>query len=243
MFLHSNYVCKHREDVSGVCWMDLPEKLLKGKVRQLASILFNFLTAFPISPLSVSALEHRHRDQRILIFFFFHFRSTPAAYGSSQARGQLGAAAAGHSNSGSKPCLQPILQLMAMPDPLPTEQGHWARPGIEPESSQILVGFITTEPQLELWLKDLVIWRHTEEGHSRLRIREREFQRSGEPDESLGTRASPDCRYSDFITLGEKLTYTLTCTLFKSLLFPVSVTDVTTTPSWYLFGTGCGVMK
>ena len=27
---------------------------------------------------------------------------------------------------------------------------HWARPGIEPESSWILVGFVTTEPQQEL---------------------------------------------------------------------------------------------
>ena len=28
---------------------------------------------------------------------------------------------------------------------------HWPRPGIEPASSWILVGFITTEPQQELW--------------------------------------------------------------------------------------------
>ena len=32
-------------------------------------------------------------------FFFWLFRATPAAYGSSQARGQIGAAAAGHSHS------------------------------------------------------------------------------------------------------------------------------------------------
>ena len=51
-------------------------------------------------------------------FFFFSclFRAAPAAYGSSQARGRSGALAAtlhhNHSNSGSKPHLQPILQLM-----------------------------------------------------------------------------------------------------------------------------------
>ena len=43
------------------------------------------------------------------------------AYGSSQARDPIGAAAAGlhhsHSNARSKPCLWPIPQLMAMPDP------------------------------------------------------------------------------------------------------------------------------
>ena len=43
------------------------------------------------------------------------------AYGGSQARGQIGAAAAGlchsHSNVGPKQHLQTSLQLMIMPDP------------------------------------------------------------------------------------------------------------------------------
>ena len=56
-----------------------------------------------------------------LFFFFFTLRSTPAIYRSSQARGQIGAAAAGlchnHSNEGSKPDLQPTSQLTEMPDP------------------------------------------------------------------------------------------------------------------------------
>ena len=41
--------------------------------------------------------------------FFFLFRVAPSAYGSSQARGQIGAAVAGlhhsHSSTGSEPCL------------------------------------------------------------------------------------------------------------------------------------------
>ena len=49
-------------------------------------------------------------------------------YGGSQARGLIGAVAAGlrqsHSNEGSEPCLQPTPQLMAMQDPGPTEQGQ-----------------------------------------------------------------------------------------------------------------------
>ena len=48
------------------------------------------------------------------------FQAVPAAYGGSQARGQIGAVAAGlcHSrgNAGSEPRL-PIPQLTAMPDP------------------------------------------------------------------------------------------------------------------------------
>ena len=51
----------------------------------------------------------------------FLFRATPAAYGSSQARGPIGATAAGlshiHSNAESEPHLRPTPQLMAMPNP------------------------------------------------------------------------------------------------------------------------------
>ena len=61
----------------------------------------------------------------ILFFFFFFvfglFKAVPAAYGGSQAGGRIGATAAGphrsQSNAGSEPCLQPIPQLTAMPDP------------------------------------------------------------------------------------------------------------------------------
>jgi len=49
------------------------------------------------------------------------FRATPVAYGSSQARGRFGAAAAGlpssHSNAGSELHLRPTPQLTATPDP------------------------------------------------------------------------------------------------------------------------------
>ena len=47
--------------------------------------------------------------------FFLHFRAAPAAYGGFQARGQIGATAAGlcHSNTGSEPHLQPTPQLTA----------------------------------------------------------------------------------------------------------------------------------
>ena len=52
----------------------------------------------------------------------------PMPYGGSQARGPVGAAAAGlyhgHNNARSKPCLRPTPQLMAMPDPSPTERGQ-----------------------------------------------------------------------------------------------------------------------
>ena len=64
----------------------------------------------------------------ILFFVFCLFRATPEAYGDSQARGQIGAIAAGlchsHRNMGSELCLHPTPQLMTMLDPQPTEQGQ-----------------------------------------------------------------------------------------------------------------------
>ena len=56
-----------------------------------------------------------------LSFFLGLFRAIPMAYGSSQARGRIGALAAGlyHScsNTGSKPFLRPTPQLTATLDP------------------------------------------------------------------------------------------------------------------------------
>ena len=53
-------------------------------------------------------------------FYFLLFRAAPAAYGGSQARGPVGATAAGlchsHSNAGSEPSIQPTPQLTT-PDP------------------------------------------------------------------------------------------------------------------------------
>ena len=55
-------------------------------------------------------------------FYIFAFsRAAPMAYGGSQARGLIGAVAAGlrqsHSNAGSEPRLKPTPQLTATPDP------------------------------------------------------------------------------------------------------------------------------
>ena len=53
--------------------------------------------------------------------FFFIFRATPAAHGRSQARGPIGAAAAGlrpsHSDMRVEPHLSPMLHLAEMPNP------------------------------------------------------------------------------------------------------------------------------
>ena len=59
----------------------------------------------------------------ILFYFilFYYFRATPTVYGSSQARGPIGAVVASlhhnHNDKGSEPNLQTTPQPMAMPDP------------------------------------------------------------------------------------------------------------------------------
>ena len=64
-------------------------------------------------------------------FFFFlsFFRATPAAYGGSQARGLIGAVAAGLRHSHTRSLT------------------HQAGPGIKPSTSWFLVGFASTMPQ------------------------------------------------------------------------------------------------
>ena len=88
----------------------------------------------------------------IIIIIFCPFAvswATPAAYGGSQARGRIRPVAAGlhhsHSNTGSELHLWPTPQLTAT-----RSLTHWARPGIKPASSCILVGFITAKPWWEL---------------------------------------------------------------------------------------------
>ena len=64
----------------------------------------------------------------IYLFIFCFFRAACVAYGSSQARGLIGAAAASlchsHSNKGSRPHLWPTSQLTATVDPESTEWGR-----------------------------------------------------------------------------------------------------------------------
>ena len=72
------------------------KKMVEDEVRTVTRVIFFFLSFF-------------------FFFFFFLFfclfRDTPAVYGGSQARGRIGAAAAGlchsHSNTRSKPHLRP----------------------------------------------------------------------------------------------------------------------------------------
>ena len=71
---------------------------------------------------------------------FVFFRAAPRAYGGSQVRGLIGAVVAGlhhsHSNGRSEPTAHSNAGFLT----------HRARPGMEPEISWFLVGFVSAAP-------------------------------------------------------------------------------------------------
>ena len=87
---------------------------------------------------------------QILFFFFGLFRATLMAYGCPQVRGWIRAELPAYTTATAMQDLSCIWYLYH------SSQHrwiltHWARPGIKPASSWILIGFVTTtEPQLEL---------------------------------------------------------------------------------------------
>ena len=115
----------------------------------LAYNLFIFLLKESI------AISFFHKQFLFFVcFVFFLFRAIPIAYGSSQARGQIGAT------------LQPQQHgIQAMSVTYAAACGnvgsltHWARPRIKPASSRILVRFLahwaTTELQKCLFLTEI----------------------------------------------------------------------------------------
>ena len=86
--------------------------------------IWSFLCAVELSWLKLCwefLLLHSSKILAYNFLFYCLFRAAPAAYGSSQARGQIGAVAIdlrhSHSNARSEPHLQPTWKLTAMLDP------------------------------------------------------------------------------------------------------------------------------
>ena len=71
----------------------------------------------------------------------------PTEYGSSQARGKLEMKLLAYGTAGQIPAMSATYTIAHGNAGSLT---HWAGPGMEPETSWILVGFITSEPQQEL---------------------------------------------------------------------------------------------
>ena len=78
-----------------------------------------------------------------ILTFFFLFRDIPVAYGSSQARGRIRAAAAGPTPQTQQLGIWAASMAYTIACGNARSLTHWAGPGIEPTSSWILVEFLT----------------------------------------------------------------------------------------------------
>ena len=137
--LSSIMACPKRLDIVPVLYYSRASLLIHSKCNSLHPTTRNsqFIPLFPLPPWQPQVyfpclwICFCFVDSYICAIFYFIFIfifclfaiswATPTAHGGPQARGWIGAITAGlrqsHSNVGSKPCLQPIPQLMAMPDP------------------------------------------------------------------------------------------------------------------------------
>ena len=86
----------------------------------------------------------------VFCFLFCLFRATPTAYGGSQARGQVKAVAAILTPQSQQCQIQTEFVAYTTAQCNTGPLTHWVRPGIEPESSRLLLGFISAEPHGEL---------------------------------------------------------------------------------------------
>ena len=89
----------------------------------------------------------------LIKYSFLLFRATLASYGSSQARGSNQRYNCQSAPQPQQHQIQASSLTYTKAHGNPGSLTHWARPGIEPVSSWILIGFVTTEPQWELLIK------------------------------------------------------------------------------------------
>ena len=112
--------CKLLSMLFDVFWSHLSQSKNCMKVEQARKIKFIAIKEKHQNSVWVQ-LHWNKRMQFFCFCLFVCFRAAPVAYGVSQARSLIGAAAASlrhsHSNSGSEWCLQPTPQLTATLDP------------------------------------------------------------------------------------------------------------------------------
>ena len=86
------------------------------------------------------------------------FRAAPLVYESSWARGQTGATAHWPIPQPQQRQIQVVSMTYTIAHGNTRSLTHWERPGIEPASSWILVGLITTEPPWEPFFLIVIIF-------------------------------------------------------------------------------------
>ena len=86
----------------------------------------------------------------LFVFVFLLFRAAPEAYGSSQAKGQIGATSCWPTPQPQQLWIQAKSVTYTTAHSNTGTLTHWAKPRIKPTSLWLLAGFISTEPQWEL---------------------------------------------------------------------------------------------
>ena len=103
-----------------------------------------------IMPLQKKFLNGLFLNIFFIVLFYF-FRAGPMAYGGPQARGRIRAVTTSlhHNHSNDKSKLR-LWFIYTTAHSNARSLTHWAKPGIIPASSWILVRFLSAEPQWEL---------------------------------------------------------------------------------------------
>ena len=110
----------------GACWEHRSGNITQGEGEVLSHLLVKRPLGrndAPFHPFTNVSVTEEFASWKFIIFFFFFvfylFRATLTSYGSSQARGRMGAVTAGlchsHSNAGSEPRLRPTPHLILNP--------------------------------------------------------------------------------------------------------------------------------
>ena len=113
-------------------------------------VCFQFIRCFLISKCYFGPHSYRVIFYERIRFFFLLFRAASAADGSSQARSQIRATAASLCHSHSNSRIWALSATYTIGHGNARSPTHWARLGIEPASSWILVGFVSAAPWREL---------------------------------------------------------------------------------------------
>jgi len=124
-------------------WCSLRNKQHMCPSQLLRSVEFIYCVPAPSFPVIIL-------PSASVLSFSFLFWATPTAYGSSQAKGHIRAVAADlhHSHSSGQIWATSVIYTTAHSNA--RYLTHWARPGIKPISSWLLVRFLIAEPWCEL---------------------------------------------------------------------------------------------
>ena len=140
--------CRHGSDLTWLLWVGMAGSYSSDLTPSLGTSICGPKKTKQNKPQLYLLGEVLPKEKQFLFFFFFFllFRATPTAYGCSQSSSLIGVTAAGLHH-------RQQLQIRAASVTYTIAHGnagsltHCTRPGIEPETSWFLVGFVSAAPR------------------------------------------------------------------------------------------------